>query len=154
MFQMDNEVIGYLCERGHKMPKFLTADQVDRHISEFHADEIRGDIEKFIDKNIVDVNEVRCKDCVFKFRCLGEHHIPENYGYDCKEYKKDGCGRCGHKTISHYEKDGCRLCDCVSFVEVKEEMKLEKTYDSLFGWLNDNHLDILDDWLYAVQGHL
>ena len=62
--------------------------------------------------------EIRCGDCLYRFQCLAEHHIPENYGYDCEKYKKDGCGDCGHKQISHYE-EGCRLCDCKVFKGVE-----------------------------------
>lgn len=31
---------------------------------------------------------VKCEDCVRKFRCLSEEHIPENYGNDCGTYEK------------------------------------------------------------------
>lgn len=33
-------------------------------------------------------SKMKCDDCVYKYRCLAEHHIPENYGNDCTKYEQ------------------------------------------------------------------
>jgi len=34
------------------------------------------------------IKEIKCSTCIYKFECLAKHHIPENYGNDCKKYRE------------------------------------------------------------------
>lgn len=37
---------------------------------------------------VMDKTKVKCSTCRYKYECLAKHHIPENYGNDCKKYKE------------------------------------------------------------------
>lgn len=43
-------------------------------------------IENDLNKAISDT--IKCVDCIYKFECLAKHHIPENFGKNCKKYEK------------------------------------------------------------------
>jgi len=32
------------------------------------------------------MKQTKCSTCAKKIRCLANHHIPDNYGKDCKQY--------------------------------------------------------------------
>lgn len=42
--------------------------------------------------------KIKCTDCIYKFECLAKHHIPKNYGNDCKRYEKKECSRWSNTT--------------------------------------------------------
>lgn len=53
-------------------------------------------------------NKPLCSKCIHRFKCLAEHHIPDNYGLDCLKYEESKqtteihkigrCPICGAKT--------------------------------------------------------
>jgi len=48
----------------------------------------KTDTQKLIEKNLEIRLKIKYHDRIYKFHCLAKHHIPDNYGQDCKKYIK------------------------------------------------------------------
>lgn len=55
--------------------------------NELAQEELDEEIDE-MDAYSLGINKIKCTTCVYKFECLAKHHIPKNYGKDCKKFKE------------------------------------------------------------------
>ena len=87
---MDKELDELLCLLDGKITVYRQKNKDSKiTILNIRMNSIQKEIQRLwnINKNSVEMI-LRCSTCIFKFECLAKHHIPENYGNDCTEYKK------------------------------------------------------------------